>query len=277
MDFGGMKLFRYWRTREFSVLIDGATSKINCTAGSNVSLEDADARCEQKAKHVQNRIIGTETREQEYERPVREEIVQEIDQNNIVTRNRYGALILNTASLNIYDIDEYKKSFWEMLGLKFEFLGYKKDKKAAIVDELRKLYKSYGKRNSTWRIYETCKGIRLIVTGEYLATSSPEFAKFCKLINADYLYTWLCVRQHCCRARLTPKPFRMKIETIKYHCPIPEGEEEHYRNWVANYEQKSRNFAVCRLIEIIGSSSCGDAIVDYHDRLCCNNQATTLA
>lgn len=270
MEFGEMKLFRYWRTREFGILIDGEVSKISCTAGSNVSIEDADVKCEQKARRVQSLIAGTETREQEYDRPIREEIIQEIDPNNIVTRNRYGALILNTTSLNIYDIDHHKLSFWETL-------GFKKDNKTVIIENLRTLYKTHGKLNSTWRIYETCKGIRLIVTNVHFPPSSQEFADFSSLIEADPLYTMLCAKQHCCRARLTPKPFRMKIETIKYKCPVPEGEEERYRQWVANYEKHSERYAVCRLIETLGHTFNKDPIVDFHDRLCCNAHVTTLA
>lgn len=269
-EFGGMRLFRYWKTKEFSILIDGIVQKIVCKAGSNISYSDAEMLCEKKAEHVQNIINGNESRKHEYEKPVCEEIVQEIDPNNIVTRNRYGALILNTTSLSIFDIDQHKKSF-------LEYFGFKKDNKTAIIENLRALFAKRGQTNSNWRIYETCKGIRLIIVGEYFAPNSQEFKSFSQQINADSLYTWLCTQQHCCRARLTPKPYRMKIETIKYQCPIPEGQKEHYRQWVANYQQQSEKFTVCRLIDTLGYHITENAIVDFHDRICCNEQADTLA
>lgn len=269
-EFGEMRLFRYWKSKEFSILIDGVVQNIICKAGSNLSPDDAEALCKKKADHVQNIINGNETRIQEYEKPICEEIVQEVDSSNIVTRNRYGALILNTTSLNIFDIDQHKKSF-------LEYFGFKKDNKKTIVENLRNIFEKHAPTTSNWRIYETCKGIRLILVGEYFAPDSYEFRNFSKQINADPLYTWLCTQQHCCRARLTPKPYRMKIETIKYHCPIPEGQEEHYRQWIANYQHHSQNFAVCRPIETLGYRIIENAIVNFHDRICCNDQADILA
>lgn len=266
-----MRLFRYWKSGTFEVIIDGQPARIKCIAGSNESLHDAEQLCAQKAERVQKIIDGTVSREWGYDRPIREEIIREIDSDNVITRNYYGALILNTTSVTIFDIDDHKKSFWQLLGLK------KFNKKAEIINTLRTLHHQDALPGTTWRIYETTKGIRLIVLGRYIEPDSAEFHKFSQQIGADSLYNMLCAKQNCYRARLTPKPFRMHINTIKYRCPVPEGEETRYREWVAEYERVSAEFGVCRLIETLGNSLADNSIVDLHDRYCLNESASRLA
>jgi len=267
-----MHLFRYWHSGEFEVFIDAKPLTITCTAGSNISQQDAEARCVVKANLVQGLIDGNCERDSSYEKPVREEITHEIDDCNIVTRNRYGALVLNSCSLNIFDIDDYRRSFWEAIGF-----GGKKDKKAVIVENLRKLFETRRQDNTSWRIYETCKGIRLIVVGQYLDPKSPAFEQFSREINADALYTLLCTKQNCYRARLTPKAHRLQLERLKFVCPLPEDIEGKYAQWLKEYEQQSKNYAVCRLVDTLGSRYNEDPIVEFHDRVCCSNMHLPLA
>ncbi len=145
------------------------------------------------------------------------------------------------------------------------------------MNQLRALHSSGILPGSTWRIYETCKGIRLIVLGQYIEPSSPLFADFSKKINSDSLYAFMCLRQNCYRARLTPKPHRMKIRCMKYRCPIPEGMERQYAEWVDEYERESHDFGVCRLVDVLGARNIENAMVDLHDRYCCNDGADRLA
>ncbi|MDD3146780.1 MAG: hypothetical protein PHD82_05715 [Candidatus Riflebacteria bacterium] len=266
-----LRLYRYWATREFDLVIDGESTRISCTAGSNESVSEAEERCAEKAVRVQQIVDHQIKRESSYERPIREEILEEIDDDNVITRNYYGAQILNTSALSIFDIDTYQKTFWEKLTFK------KIDNKTAIIGLLRQLYEQRVLPGTTWRIYETTKGIRLIVTGQYIDPESPVFSQFCRQINADNLYATLCRHQKCYRARLTPKPFRMKIKGIKYRCPIPKGEESAYREWVATYERESCNYSVCRLVETLGNLTSDNQIVELHDRFCCRDESLTLA
>lgn len=267
-----MHLFRYWRSDEFEIIIDGQPATIVCAAGSNDSTADADARCREKAERVQLLVDGSVERKDSYERPVREQITHEIDEYNIVTRNRYGALVLNSMSLNIFDIDDYKHSFWEIFGF-----GKKKDKKETIIENLRRLFASQSQRDTSWRIYETCKGIRMIVAGQYISPASSFFAQFSREINADPLYTLLCTKQNCYRARLTPKPHRLNIDRLKFVCPLPEDIDSKYAEWLANYQEQSKNYAVCRLIETLGATVDEDPIIEFHDRVCCSNMHLSLA
>ena len=266
-----LQLFRYWAAGEFDLTVDGESRRIRCTAGSNESQHHAEELCRLKAARVQQIVSRQVKRESGYERPTREQIIDEIDADNIITRNYYGALVLNTASVSIFDIDSYKKTFWETITFK------KIDNKASIIDLLRRLHSQQILPGTTWRIYETAKGIRLIVLGRFIEPESPLFNDFCNRINADNLYAMLCRHQRCYRARLTPKPFRMKIRTIKYRCPVPEGSEEEYREWVAEYERESTQYSVCRLVDTRGSSMLDNHIVELHDRYCCRDNYEKLA
>ena len=85
--------------------------------------------------------------------------------------------------------------------------------------------------------------------------------------GADRLYYTLCVKQNCFRARLTPKPFRIDHETPKIIFPNRETKEEiAHSNWVAEYEDKSENFATCKLVKTYGKATYSRAIT-YHDRI----------
>ncbi len=61
-DFNGkMRLYRFWKTMPFDVIIDGRSERINCTAGSNISLADAAGRCAAQAEKIQKIIAGRES------------------------------------------------------------------------------------------------------------------------------------------------------------------------------------------------------------------------
>lgn len=265
-----LRLFRFWAAKEFDIVVDGESRHIRCTAGSNESLHEAEQLCVRKASRVQQIVNREVRRESSYRRPTREVIIEELDSYNVITRNYYGALILNTSSVSIFDIDTYKKTFWETLTFK------KIDNKTAIIGLLRRLYDQRILPGTTWRIYETCKGIRLIVLGQYIDPDSQLFKDFCNKINADNLYSMLCFHQGCYRARLTPKPFRMNIRCIKYRCPVPAGEEQNYRDWIVTYELESKKYAVCRLVDTLGGASADNRIVELHDRYCCSNDDKRL-
>ena len=267
-----MQIYRYWARDEREIEVDGQPTRMVFTGASNLSYDDALRQCGEKARRVQQIINGEQGRRRDYSRPIQEQIVEEIDRENIVTRNRYGALVLNSTTLSMFDIDSYQRSFWEWLrGKRID------DPKAAIVEHLQRCYAKQPLPGSCWRIYETAKGIRLLITGMYLEPSSETFATFSRSVNADSLYTQLCIQQNCYRARLSPKPQRIAVERIRYPCPIPAGEEEIYQEWLEHYTQQSTGYGVCRLLETLGQPFGHEPIVRYHDNHCCKADHLPLA
>jgi hypothetical protein len=94
--------------------------------------------------------------------------------------------------------------------------------------------------------------------------------------NCDGLYMTLCHKQNCFRARLTPKPYRMKIRRYKVQYPR-EGDDAELRQWLADYERESRNFDVCRFIEQVGAKHQVNDVIRLHDEITGANYRQPLA
>jgi hypothetical protein len=257
-----MKIYKYWIIERQTILIDREEQPITCYGGSNLSEEDARIRAKEKAEKIKRKIKGEKHLFDGYEVEIREEILRIIDDHSAITRNRYGAQVLNTENLMILDIDKPKSSGGGLTGL-FK----KKDTrppKEQIFDTVRQLaatpkYQEYG-----FRMYETYQGARVIVSGRDFDPRAAETRRIMDEFNCDPLYITLCVKQGCYRARLTPKPHRMKMHRYKVQFPR-ETDDPELQQWLAEYERESRNFNTCRFIEQVGARHYANDIVQLHD------------
>ncbi len=114
-----MRVFKFWRLAETTVLIHGTEKTISCFGGSNRSEADALADGQRRLEAVKRRIAGMDKgkgKGLDYEADIREEPLQWIGDQDVVTRNRYGAEVLNTTSFVFVDIDEPRSS--HMAGLR---------------------------------------------------------------------------------------------------------------------------------------------------------------
>src|SRR5215216_4094808 len=109
-----MKLYKYWFTEKQKIMIEGNEQEITCYGGSNLSLEDAGIKAKEKVEKIKRKIRGEKHLFDEYEAQIREEILQIIDDHSAITRNRYGARVLNVENLLILDIDKPKTSFGDL-------------------------------------------------------------------------------------------------------------------------------------------------------------------
>lgn len=256
-----MKLYKYWFTEKQKIIIDGNEQEITCYGGSNLSVDDAAIKANEKVERIKRKIRGEKHLFDEYEAEIREEILQIIDDHSAITRNRYGAQVLNVENLMILDIDKPKAAGG------FGGLFKKKDTrppKEQMFDMVRNLA-STKYTNLGFRIYETYQGARVIVLGKGFDPRDPETIRMMDEFNCDRLYTTLCQKQGCFRARLTPKPHRMKLKRYKVQFPR-QGDDVEFQRWLAEYESTSRNFSVCRFVEQAGAGySLGEAIRIHDD------------
>ena len=126
-----MKTYQYWVEFTGPVEIRGVPNQIiKCYVGSNYSPEDAAAKGPEKLRRLEAKINGR-AQAKDYEIEIREEVFHTIDPLNVLTRNRYGALVLNTQSLTILDIDTFKLSLWDRVGFT------NKGKKPGILQRLQ--------------------------------------------------------------------------------------------------------------------------------------------
>ena len=147
--------------------------------------------------------------------PLREEIVRYLGGEGIgqavVTRNRYGALVLNTARVPFIDVDAPSPS--GLAGLKRLFGGG-----PAVDPTLERIRAACARHpRHTFRVYRTHSGYRLLAYDTARDPASEETAAFLKDFDADPAFVMLCRLQKSFRARLTPKPWRIGI-------PAPPGQ-----------------------------------------------------
>lgn len=211
------------------------------------------------------RLSGILFKGDSYELPICEDILEVLDDKNVITRNRYGAMVLNSEDHIFIDIDSPKLSFFERFFMRSTPTG--EEAKERIVKMVHTVATAKYP-DLSFSIYETAKGIRLLLSSRSYKASAPETKKLFRDFNADRLYERLCRQQNCFRARLTPKPNRIKMSSCtKFNCPNTSEEDRTKLNeWLAEYDSKAANYATCRLIGKIGSPA-KSAVIDYHDNI----------
>jgi hypothetical protein len=243
--------------------IYGELKEITTYGGSNVSMDEASFKAREKMEKVRRKINGETDIFDDYEVEIREEILQAVDDKVIITRNRYGAQVMNAENLMFLDIDKPKPTGLGGL-FKKSAPGTDKDK---IFDMVRKLAVSPKYTALGFRIYETYQGARVIVTGKNFDARDHSTLDMMKEFNTDPLYTAICRKQGCFRARLTPKPHRIKMKAYKVKYPR-EAVDGAFESWLQAYEHESRNFNVCRFVEQIGTNMLGTPeAVRLHDEI----------
>jgi len=268
-----MRIFKYWVPYSQKLKIDSNTSMLSFNGntvkssehvfttygGSNFSESDAKEDAKRKLERVQ-KIMGGEIspNDEDYEADILEEILHQVDSDNIVTRNRYGAEVLNCKKIMFIDVDNCSRGLFDI----FRGLTNKESTLKRIVKKCKKTHFSH----LGFRVYETFKGFRIMVVHKDFDPKSDESKKIMKSFNADYLYRRLCIKQNCYRARLTPKPFRINQKGIRVIFPKKDIiQEERMAKWINEYNSKSANYASCKLVFKYGRSTT-NRVIDYHDK-----------
>lgn len=258
-----MRIFTHWTSIEESVTIGGTSQRVHCHGGSDLSVADAARDARQRLRRAVERAMTGRSADPSYEADIREEVVARIDTENIVTRNRYGAEVLNSANLMFVDIDEPRMTWREI------FFGRDRNTarcKARMVEFVKQRVQAPDLAALGFRLYETHKGIRVIVTGKKFNPKASETHKILRSFDADHLYTLLCAKQGCFRARLTPKPHRMHCRTYRVVYPRPNaGAEAEFQSWLAEYQERRPAYATCRYVCTWGAMH-QSQVIDYHDK-----------
>lgn len=217
------------------------------------------------------RIAGAPSPVDDYKVPVREPIVRELKTPGVravITRNRYGVQVLNCENLCFVDIDRRwarAPVFSALTALWNRIRGRTPDAgtpEARLVARVREVAESAG---LAIRVYRTLNGWRLAVLNRKYDPRSPASEElFGKFAYVDFLYRDLCRKQGCYRARLTPKPWRIKATGFpdkKYPRGFPwsdSGQAEAAAEWIRRYEAASAGWRICELVGDYGSA--------FHDR-----------
>lgn len=229
-------------------------SNASCWRWSDVSEDDARAKANQRATELAA-LFASGQRLNSYfygDRPAREEIVQQLDARAVVTRNAYGALVLNAARAMFIDVD---------------FGDDARDGPA-----MQRVQKWTASRPElAVRVYRTYAGLRLLVTNQTFDPTDPTTIQLLQEVGSDKLYIQLCKAQASFRARLTPKPWRVGMRPPRVRFPYENAEARaELKHWVGNYDMACRQAAVCKLIQTTGPATVLDemrGLLSYHDQL----------
>lgn len=258
-----MRIFSHWTRIEEQIVIGGVPQRVRCHGGSDLSVADAVRDARQRLARAVERARTGRRPDPAYEADIREEIVLRVNADNIVTRNRYGAEVLNSSDLMFVDIDEPRLTWREI------FFGRDRDlarRKTRIVEFVKQRAQAPELRSLGLRLYETHNGIRMIITGRKFDPKAPETHQLLRTFNADHLYALLCAKQGCFRARLTPKPHRMRCRTHRVVFPRLSGRDEiEYQDWLSEYQALRAAYATCRHLCTFGPAH-RHAVIDFHDQ-----------
>jgi hypothetical protein len=179
----------------------------------------------------------------------------------VVTRNMYGALVLNTRDLMFVDIDREDGS-----------------PSQRVVNEIQNISARAG---LAARVYRTAAGYRLLITNAGFDSASEVSQSVLRQFGSDPLYVRLCKLQQSFRARLTAKPWRcgLGLPPAKFPFETPQ-EEARFREWEARYTAAVARYATCQYLTSVGDPGVHPAfeeLVDYHDRECKATTALPLA
>lgn len=244
--------------------------------------------------------------------PIREEIVHEAG-DMVVTRNVYGARCLNVPGVLFADVDADRKPavnagcavfiglavgalglamfsvngpaffLWLFsIGLSIYALillgrGVVRLVKGKPEVALRRSLTKWVQGHPDWRVrlYRTPAGFRLLAVHRTFDPAELEVASFFKAMLVDPLFARMCLNQHCFRARISGKPWRMGIEdNLRPRpgvWPIPAEHLPARVEWVRRYEAKAAHFAACHFLEEFGSGAADGrvlAVQRYHDAQC---------
>ena len=224
------------------------------------SVEEAFAVAEQRLRAALTDLRSGKRIGSYYPRvPLREAILDELTADGeeivVVTRNRYGAEVLNTDRLLIADIDLPELEFATAGGLFGRLFGRRRAAETDPAAEPPAVVKRLG-RVMDWAVanpgfgvivYRTASGLRVFVTGVPEPTTSADGQRILTELGADPIYRELCRAHGTFRARLTPKPWRLpRMKAPRGRWPYAGEDERRFQQWLANYEAAAREFAVCR-------------------------------
>lgn len=278
-----MKIPKYWAQQVRPAQgPDGKRFRLSAWRWSDTSTDEAKDLAQARVVDLVARVTRGETldRYSYGDRPLREETIQSLPgaggkELGVITRNGYGALVLNAAQAMFVDVDFQEDAPGVRLASQIRKL-VGQGGKAAPTQEVREVdnIRQWAARNPGLgiRVYRTAGGLRGLITNQVFNPSDPDAQGILKELNGDPLYVKLCRDQDCFRARLSPKPWRCGIGNPAWRFPFQDAAtESKFRAWEEKYKVASTKYAVCRLVAQIGSTEVIpdiEPVLSAHDQWC---------
>lgn len=288
-----MKIPKYWsQATAEDTDRDGRRFSISCWRWSDDGREEAHQSALAAAQQALVRLLRGERLERYTYGglPLREEVLQTLADSQgepflAVSRNRYGAIILNTARVAFLDLDfpampaglQLKSLLARLLGTSVPSADAQREAEVwTRLQEFVAVHPGCG-----FRVYRTCAGMRAIATHDLFDPASPATLDMLRQLNTDPLYVRLCQAQECFRARLTPKPWRCGCGPNPVSWPRDDaGQQARFEEWEAEYSAAQQSYATCRLLGTLGAEHVlpeVDQVIRLHDQITRCEDKLTLA
>lgn len=269
-----MRVARFWARAQVE---EGGYAR-GAWGGSDVSLEDAQAIAEKRARAMVAQVLAADDpglHHYEYQRhDMPEPIVQEMldaagERIGAITINRYGANVLNTARLVFVDVDlPQPQGGGGLLGKLFGRKAAPTDPADEAIERLRAWTRQSTSHGA--RVYRTAAGLRYLLTHPSMTPDGDDTGRLMQQLGADPLYARLCQAQGSFRARLSPKPWRIGVRgTPKLNFEKLADAGEDIKTWLRTYERACGGYAVCELIDEVGNTRPPDddtaRLISLHD------------
>jgi hypothetical protein len=123
-------------------------------------------------------------------------------------------------------------------------------------------------------LYRTPAGFRLLALHRRFDPNEAAVKACFTALGVDRIYARMCENQHCFRARLSAKPWRIgmtgHLKPRPGIWPIRAEELPRRIEWVAEYERRAAAYAACRFVAQLGKGRIdhdADRIRVLHDRM----------
>ena len=263
-----MKIARYWTRAEQTV----GDQRVVARGWSDTSIEAARETARQIARHVAERLNSGLPKIGTYlygDRPLPEPVLREL-QRAIVTRNAYGALVLNTDRLMFVDVDEKSAPPASAGGFFASLFGKPAPPVRVAHPAIEAMKAVIDRHRLAARLYETAAGYRLLITNRPFEAASAESHALLGEFESDPLYIRLCKMQESFRARLTPKPWRCGLYKPIVAFPFDDPRDETiFRDWQKKYDARAATFATCKFVGSLGGTTVDPEFVELiqlHDQ-----------
>jgi len=269
-----MKIAHFWTrgTGEASAS-DGRLIRVVARGWSDETPEMAARVARDVATRLAQKIASGDRTKGGYlygDRPLPEPIIREFAgpqfPRALITRNSYGALVMNAQELMFIDIDRedgHHNAQDLFSGLKSLFGGRANTPPAnPVLEQIRRVAEA---NSLSGRVYKTAAGYRVAITNAAYQPATPNSESLLRQFGADPLYVRLCQVQQSFRARLTPKPWRCDVPTPPVSFPYESpSEQARFREWESRYTAASANYATCHFVTSFGG---GRVAAEFEDLL----------
>lgn len=258
-----MRIFKHWIRERRTGLLFGDPIGGVVFGGSDTSAEAARLDLDRRWSNVlSGEARGVAAHGAGYEADIREELLERLGAGAAITRNRYGAEILNCEGDVFVDVDWHPVTWWEVL------IGRRKIDSAERLRRMLPFLHSIARKGTAGirgiRVYETPRGMRLVLECGERAARSPVVAAAMEAVRSDHLYSTLCQKQNCFRARLTAKPSRLGMRSLNQGWPLDAAGLVVREQWVREYRGQAGKHAACRYVETLGHLAT-TATIELHD------------